>query len=52
MKTNQAVWADSYLCPDSPLVLPLVFAAYWAMNRWTEERGGLRAQNLLTTSCL
>ena len=27
--------------------LPLVFAAYWAMNRWTSERGGLRAQNLL-----
>ncbi len=33
--------------PAFLLFLPLVFAAYWAMNRWTVERKGLRAQNLL-----
>ena len=33
--------------PAFLLFLPLVFAAYWAMNHWTGERGGLQAQNLL-----
>jgi D-alanyl-lipoteichoic acid acyltransferase DltB (MBOAT superfamily) len=29
------------------LFLPLVFAAYWILNRWTGTRTGLQAQNLL-----
>lgn len=29
------------------LFLPIVFAAYWTLNRWTGRRGGLRLQNLL-----
>ena len=29
------------------LFLPLVFAAYWILNRWTDRAVGLRAQNLL-----
>jgi D-alanyl-lipoteichoic acid acyltransferase DltB (MBOAT superfamily) len=32
--------------PAFLLFLPLVFAVYWVMNRWTEGRSGLRAQNL------
>jgi Predicted membrane protein involved in D-alanine export len=32
---------------DFLLFLPLVFAAYWILNRWTDKRAGLKAQNLL-----
>ena len=28
------------------LFLPLVFVAYWILNRWTGTRSGLQAQNL------
>ena len=29
------------------LFLPIVFAAYWILNIWTERRQVLRLQNLL-----
>ena len=33
--------------PAFLVFLPLVFAAYWVMNRWVGQRRGLWAQNLL-----